>query len=493
MSSLLDGANIAQISRAAFWSYAGTFLDRAVRFATFVTIARAVGPAQFGIVTISLLTVEALQALLDSGLATALLQRKAVAEAELDTAFFVMLASAFLAAGLLLAGGPMLAAALHVPEAGRMLQALAAVPVINALGAVHGVLITRDLGFRALAGRTAAASLLASAVAILLALAGFGAWALVARTILLCAVGTVAVWVIRPWRPSFRFDLAFLKTVAPMSLRLWGSALTGQVNGRGLDLYAATVLGAAPLGALRIAGQIVLLLVELTVGPLTAAGFVLMSRDQHDEAKRQTTFATLAALAAAAIFPCFFGLLVCAGPLLSLLFGDKWRATAMLIPFMCAAAPAIYVQLLATTALFAAGRADRMLHWSLLEAGLTILFGAAGAHFGLLGLAAAGVARLYCMMPLAARWLKRDAGLDMRALLGPALPSLTASTVMALLVWLIRLRIGTALPPLSLVVVLIASGFVAYVAMLPFSARPLWRHWRSGMLRGTTAIDAIKA
>ena len=249
------------------------------------------------------------------------------------------------------------------------------------------------------------------------------------------------------------------------------------VNSRGFDALAGLALGAAALGALRIAGQTVLLLIEMTVGPLTAVAFTLLARSRQDSKLFAETLTNIANVSALLIFPAFAGLYVIADPLLPLLFGSRWAPAAGLAPYMCAIAPALYLQLLVSAALFASGRSGRLLQWAVIEAAATVLFGLIAAPFGLVGLAAAGTLRLYLMAPLGWRWLRRDAGVDPAALITVAAPSMAASVAMAFIVALAKSRLEGRLPPTAMVAILIAVGVTAYALMAPFTAARLIRVW----------------
>jgi O-antigen/teichoic acid export membrane protein len=468
------GDNVArQVSGAAIWSYLGEFADRALRFGVFVVVARLVSPTEFGMVVLSLLTVEALQGVLDVGLSTALIQQRELSKPQLDTAFLITVGVSALTAIVLFLWAPALTAFVHEDAAAPLLRTLAIVPLINGMGSIHVALIQRDQGFKALAGRRIGSSLVASVVAVLLAVAGFGAWALVVRTLLLAICGTAVAWLATSFRPSLRFDLHSVRSVAPAGLRLWAAGIAAQVNARGFDFLAGVVLGPAALGALRIAGQTVLLLIETTVGPITAAGYALLSRNRRDPKLFEETLVTIANFAALLIFPAFAGLFVVADLLLPLMFGSRWEPAAAITPYMCAVAPALYWHLLVTVALFASGRADRMLHWALIEAAITAAVGLSFARFGLVGLAAAGVLRLYLMTPLGWFWLRRDVGVNPRLLLAPALPSAAAAVVMALIVELGKLQFAPLLAPAVLTWTLVAIGAATYALLLPFSARRL--------------------
>jgi O-antigen/teichoic acid export membrane protein len=462
-----------QVSGAALWSYAGTLADRAIGFGVFVVVARLVGPSDFGLAVLSLLIVDALQVVLDTGLSTALIQQKELSKPQLDTAFLITMAAGTLMSAALFFGASALSSLMHDGGIVPLLRTLALGPLLNGAGAVQVALVQREIGFKMLAARTVSSSLLGGIAAILLALAGFGVWALILRNLFGSICGTVIAWLATSYRPGLRYDLRAVRTLAPAGLRLWGAGVANQINNKGFDFLAGIFLGTAALGALRLAGQTVALLIELTIGPITGVGYAVLSRNRHDSKLFEETLVAVANLAALLIFPAFAGMYIVADVLLPLMFGSRWEAASAITPYMCAVAPALYWYVLVSMALFASGRADRMLHWALIEAGITAGVGLAGARFGLVGLAAAGVLRLYLMTPLGWRWLHRDVGVNPRLLISSALPSLVASIVMAALVAMAKSQLTPLLKPAMLTFSLVTIGIVTYALLLPFSARNL--------------------
>jgi O-antigen/teichoic acid export membrane protein len=462
------------VSTAALWSYVGVFADRGIRFLVLLVVARLITPPQFGFVLFSLLVVELLQTFLDVGLSAALVQKKTLSKSTLDTAFLITMAGSFVTTFVLIFGAQCLSYFSKDITSVPFLRALALTPLINGAGAIHVTIMHRDVRFRSLAGRTVISSIVASVAAVVMAFAGFGAWALVSRTLLSALFGTVVAWCSTTYRPALRFDVDSIRDVFPAAARLWSTNIANQINSRGFDLVAALLLGATALGALRIAGQVVMLLIDLTIGPMTAVGYSALSRTQHDRQLFKKTLEVIGDCAAVLIFPAFAGLLITGDLLLPLMFGERWEPAARLVPYMSAVGPAIFWYLIVSIGLFAAGRMDRLLHWALLECGLTLIFGAVGgAFFGLTGLAVGGVLRLYVMTPLGWRWLKRDVGVNPAALLTNALPAFFASAAMAVIVDLTRMLLAGFLNPPSLVACLITVGVVVYGLMLPWSARRL--------------------
>jgi O-antigen/teichoic acid export membrane protein len=216
-----------------------------------------------------------------------------------------------------------------------------------------------------------------------------------------------------------------------------------------------------------------MLLIDLAVSPMIGVGYAILSRCQHDQKLFEETLDVIARLAALLIFPAFAGLLVTGDLVLPLMFGSRWEPAAAIVPLMCVVAPAIYWYLIVSIALFARGRNDRMLRWALIEAVLTFSFGIVGARYALVGLATAGVLRLYVMAPLGWLWLHRDISVNPRLLVIAAVPSAISSAAMAAVVAAARSWLTSALSPVMLIVSLVVVGVVTYTILLPFFARRL--------------------
>ena len=104
-----------------------------------------------------------------------------------------------------------------------------------------------------------------------------------------------------------------------------------------------------------------MLLIDLTIGPMSAVGYSALSRTQHDRKMFEKTLEVISDCSALLIFPAFAGLLVTGDLLLPLMFGERWEPAARLVPYMSAVGPAIFWYLIVSIALFASGRMDRML------------------------------------------------------------------------------------------------------------------------------------
>ena len=74
------------------------------------------------------------------------------------------------------------------------------------LGQTQSAILTREMSFRSLELRKITATLLGALAALIVALAGFGAWAIITQVVFTTGVSTLMLWTVSPWRPRLVFS-----------------------------------------------------------------------------------------------------------------------------------------------------------------------------------------------------------------------------------------------------------------------------------------------
>jgi PST family polysaccharide transporter len=149
-----------------------------------VVLARLLTPREFGTVSAALVVIEFSSILSRLGLGPAVVQRPHLEPRHLKAAFTGSLVLGLLVGGIIWMLAPAGAVFFRDPEVEPVLKVLALVFPVRGVSAVAESIMHRELRFRWLATRDVAVFALGNVlVAIVLASAGFGVWALVAATI----------------------------------------------------------------------------------------------------------------------------------------------------------------------------------------------------------------------------------------------------------------------------------------------------------------------
>ncbi len=195
-----------QVVGGLFWVTLAQLSGRLLSTLTQLILLKLLTPAQFGLVGMATLAINAVQFLQDMGFDAALIYRRKEVDEATHTAFFTVLASSFLIFAATFLSAPLVARFFREPVVAPILQALSLTILISGFGRVPYILLSRELNFKRRLFPDLTAQTVASIVAIWLAFHGAGVWALVWRELIRASLATSLVWLVSSYRPRLRFS-----------------------------------------------------------------------------------------------------------------------------------------------------------------------------------------------------------------------------------------------------------------------------------------------
>ena len=214
MESGGGGVNLkGAVARTLKWNVIDKVASQLLYAVTGVVLANILSDEEFGLVGAILVFQAFAQLFVDSGFASALLQRKSPTRLDYSTVLWFNLS---VAAGLyviLFFAAPLIASIFQndvriIPMSRVMFTAF----IVNAAAIVQTNLLMKRMDVRMLAVSNSAGLLAGSVAGISLAVGGFGAWAIVWQTVTLAVVRTVLLWVTSTWRPLWQFSWRVLRS-----------------------------------------------------------------------------------------------------------------------------------------------------------------------------------------------------------------------------------------------------------------------------------------
>jgi PST family polysaccharide transporter len=268
--------------RNAVWSALEAGLSAGLSVVASFAIARIIGPAELGIGAAATAVHILLWVVVNALFADALVQRAAINDRVLSSAFW---ASATVGCGamLLQAGfGWGLAWLLDDRRLVPMAVVLAVpLPLVGAAGVIQG-LLTRERRYRSLAIRTLVGQGLGTAVGIAAALCHAGGWALVCQQATTSVFGALALLLGRRWRPASCLDWDAVRSLLRIGLPLTASTLVLFARYRLFAVLIGGSAGSAVLGQVHIAFRLVDTVRDLTFTALWRLMLPALAEDQHD-------------------------------------------------------------------------------------------------------------------------------------------------------------------------------------------------------------------
>ncbi len=444
-----------------------TILSAAAQIAQLLVLARLLKPEDFGLMAMILVVFGFAQVFADMGVSNAIIHRQDPTREELSSLYWLNLGASVTLYALIVACKPLILFIYTEPRLDEIVPLVALVFVITAPGQQFQVLLEKNLRFRELAVAESFSAIAGAMVAISMALAGQGVYALV-YGILSSSVLKSCVLVIvglRSWRPQMHFRLMDLKGYLRFGMFQMGEKSVNYFGQRFDQLLIGIILGAQELGYYNLASTLVFLPYSKINPVFTRVAFPIFSRARDDLESLKSGFMTMRNLLASINFPLLFGMIAVAPEFVPVVLGEEWLPS--IIPMQILALVGVMRSLGSPTGplLLAVGRPDLGFYFNCFAPALLIPAAILGAWAN----GAVGVSIGILLATLMLFWMGYL--FMIRRIVGPCLGSYVAafgpagltSVIMALLV--VAFGELVALDPLPRLIAQVAFGGFVYGAL----------------------------
>ncbi|MGA0199257.1 MAG: MOP flippase family protein [Prochlorotrichaceae cyanobacterium] len=310
--------------KGVVWTALQNWGSQVLFFITFLILARVLGPAAFGLVSMANVFIHFVQALLGQSFADAIVQRKDLEPEHLDTAFWINLAIGLTLFLIGMISAPWIALGFKQLELTAIIRWLSFSVVLNALSSTHQAILRRDLNFKSLAVRQLTGQSVGSIVAIVMSFSGFGVWSIVSQQLLSNLVGTALLWKITAWRPQFRVSRSHFQDLFDFGINVVGMNILVFISLRSDDLLIGYYLGPVALGYYSVAYRLLVTVTQLLTDTIRQIVLPTFARLQDDLDKMRQAFYTATELVSFVALPAFLGMAILAPELVLALFGEQW-------------------------------------------------------------------------------------------------------------------------------------------------------------------------
>jgi O-antigen/teichoic acid export membrane protein len=327
------------------WAAASVVLTLALQLGFGAVMARLLDPATFGLVAMAMVALRLFSYLSQIGLSMTLgaVQRQAMTEDDLRLSLGVVWAASTLSIAATWLLAPLAAGFFDKPELLLLLRVLAFSLLLQALAHVSTSLLRRQLRFRALAGlEVLAYSLGYGCLGVAAALAGWGAWSLVAATFGQAVLSLVLAYActrhaLLPrwggagaghWRYGARHTVISFSEFLSANM---DSALIGRL------------VGDTALGLYNRAHVLVYQPMERAAGIFTRVLFPVVAAIQHERAKVGSLFVLGIGVIGVLAGVVSLSLSAAANDVVALLLGPRWVDAVPVVQLLALAVPVIFM------------------------------------------------------------------------------------------------------------------------------------------------------
>ena len=341
------------------WKFLERIGTQGVQFVVAIVLARLLSPADFGLIALVTVFIALANVFVQSGLNTALIQKKDADNLDFSTVFYASLAIAALLYGVLFAGAPLIAGFYNgqiklIP----VIRVLGVVLLIGAVNSVQEAYVARNMMFRKLFYRSVSAIIPSGIFGVMLAYLGYGIWALVGQQLMNSALMCVIMWLTVKWRPQLAFSFIRFKSLFSFGWKLLCSALLDTAYRNIRDLVIGKLFSPADLGFYNRGDQFPKIIIANINASIQSVLLPSLSTVQDDKPRLKSLARRSIKTSAFLLLPMMAGLAAVAKPLTLLVLGEKWLPAVPFIQICCFSYAFWPIHTTNLSAINAVGRSD---------------------------------------------------------------------------------------------------------------------------------------
>lgn len=343
------------------WSAVDNIAGHSVTFIVSLVLARILSPDDYGLIGIIAIFTAVCQTLINAGFTTALIRKKDATDDDYNTVFIVNLAMSLILYTIIFICAPFIADFFRRDELVDLTRVSSLSMIIGALALVQQTRLTKRIDFKSQTKITITASVFSGIVGIVMALLGFGVWALVAQTLTSQMIRTSLLWVVNKWIPSLRFSSKSFHELFGFGWKMMVSAIIDTVWKELYQVVVGRFYSPATLGQYTRAKSFSQLLSSNLTAVIQRVTYPVLSNIQDEKKRMVRAYRKMIKMTMFITAVSTFFLGAISEPLLYCLIGPKWHEATVYLPLICISASTYPLHAINLNMLQVQGRSDLFL------------------------------------------------------------------------------------------------------------------------------------
>ncbi|MGN0171109.1 MAG: lipopolysaccharide biosynthesis protein [Lachnospiraceae bacterium] len=343
------------------WRFAERCGAQFVTFIVSIVLARLLMPEDYG--TIALVTVfsNIMQVFVDSGLGTALIQKKDADDIDFSSVFYFNFAICIVLYLIMFFAAPIIASFYNIPELTSIVRVISLTIIISGVKGVQQSYVSRNMMFKRFFYATLGGTIFSAIVGIAMAYLGFGVWAIVAQQLSNTAIDTLILWITVKWRPKLMFSWNQLKGLLGFGWKMLCSALLDTIYNNLRSLLIGKVYSSADLAYYNEGKKFPNLIVTNINSSINSVLLPAMSNEQDDKGRVKNMTRRSIMVSCYIMAPLMIGLACCARNVVIVVLTAKWLPCVFFLQIFCITYMFYPIHTANLNAIKAMGRSDLFL------------------------------------------------------------------------------------------------------------------------------------
>lgn len=363
-----------------------------------MVLARMLTPDDFGCIGMLAIFIVIANTFVDSGLGSAIIQKKEITDSDLSTVFIFNFILSILLYCILYFTAPYIAKFYHIPLLNSVLKVVGLVLIINSFAVVQTSILKKRMEFNKITYASIGAVLISVTIAIIMAYKDYGVWSLVAQQLVYALAYVLLIWILSNWKPLLIFSVNSFKELFKFGSFIFFSNLINNIGNNIQGLIIGRAFNAGIMGYYTQARKLEELASTSISSIIDQVTYPALAEKQEDYIGIVAILRKMIKFSAFFSFPLMIFLAVSSDIIIPLCYGPHWAQTIPYFSILCIAGMAICLQGINYNAVAAIGKSNSIFTWTIIKRviGLLLLF--IGVYWGIYGVLIASVLGSYIIL-----------------------------------------------------------------------------------------------
>ena len=346
------------IVSSLFWKFLERGGTQITQFIVSIIIARLLLPNDYGAVALLMIFISIASVFVQSGLNTALIQKKDADEMDFSSVFIYSIGLASIIYLCLFFAAEWIELFYKIKGLALLFRVLALTLFPGALNAIQVAAMSKEMQFKKQFHSSIIACFLSGLLGIFMAYNGYGAWALVAQQISSQIIGCIVLWILVDWRPHLLFSFQRTKCLLIYGTKLLGANLIDTIYHNMESLIIGKMFTPATLAYCNKGKMFPLTLINNIDGSIQSVMLPAYSAQQDDNLALKNLLRKTISLSTYLVFPAMTLLAAMGTPVIYLFLGNNWLECVPYLQLFCFIAMVLPLQTANLQAINALGRSE---------------------------------------------------------------------------------------------------------------------------------------
>lgn len=369
------------------WRFAERCGAQLVTFIVSIVLARILAPEDYGQIALITVFTTIMQVFVDSGLSTALIQKKDADDLDFSSVFYFNFVICLILYVVMFVTAPFIAGFYGNSSLTSIIRVISLTIVISGVKGIQQSYVSRNMMFKRFFYSTLGGTVFSAFFGIALAYAGFGVWAIVAQQLSNTAIDTLILWLTVKWRPKRMFSWVRLKGLLSFGWKMLASSLLDTVYNNIRSLIIGKMYSSSDLAYYDQGKKFPNVIVTNINTSIDSVLLPTMASAQDDAGRVKSMTRRAIKTSTYIMAPLMMGLAFCADPIVGLVLTDKWLPCVPFLRIFCVTYMFYPIHTANLNAIKAMGRSDLFLKLEIVKKVVGIALLLSTMWFGVMAMA----------------------------------------------------------------------------------------------------------